>query len=107
MGYILTSTTRLFIFFFSRLKTLRLLFLIILDVIKPSFIVEDRQWQPSATIIFYNYFTTLWKDPQVFVLLNHDCLHSSTFRSGRGEGCRGYLVANTAPRSLRGHFRLL
>jgi hypothetical protein len=93
--------------FFSRLKTLRLLFLIILDVINPSFIVEDRQWQPSATIIFYNYFTTLWKDPQVFVFLNHDRSQSFTFRPGRIEGCRRYLVANTAPCSLRGHIQLL
>jgi hypothetical protein len=97
-------TFHLFLF---RLKTLKLLFLIILDVINPSFIVEDRQWQPSATIIFYNYFTTLWKDPQVFVFLSHDCLQSLTFHSGRGEGRRGYLVANTASRSLRGHIQLL
>ena len=86
---------------------MRLLFLIILDVINPSFIVEDKQWQPSAAIIFYNYFTALWKDPQVFVLLNHDCLQSLTFHSGRSEDRRRYLVANTAPRSLRGHIQLL
>ncbi|KAF8478567.1 hypothetical protein DFH94DRAFT_633058 [Russula ochroleuca] len=48
----------------ERLNTLKQLFRIILDVINPSFVVEDRQWQPSATIIFYNYFTAMWKDPQ-------------------------------------------
>ena len=31
----------------------------------PSFVIGDRQWQSSATIIFYSYFTALWQDPQV------------------------------------------
>ena len=41
-----------------------------LDVINPSFVIEDRQWQHSAIIIFYNYFTALWQDPQVCCVLN-------------------------------------
>ena len=68
-GCILVSMRWLFIF--PSLQTLRQLFRIILDVINPSFAVEDRQWQPSAIIIFYNYFTALWQDPQVSYLLNH------------------------------------
>ncbi|KAI0302159.1 hypothetical protein BC826DRAFT_987563 [Russula brevipes] len=48
----------------SRLQTLKQLFRVILDVINPSFVIEDRQWQPSAIIIFYSYFTALWQDPQ-------------------------------------------
>jgi hypothetical protein len=86
---------------------LKQLFRIILDVINPSFVVEDRQWQPSATIIFYNYFTAMWNDPQVFILLDHDCLQSLKFPSGRSEGRRGHLVPNTASRSLRSHDKLL
>ncbi|KAH9966782.1 hypothetical protein BC827DRAFT_1153126 [Russula dissimulans] len=53
----------------TRLQTLTQLFRIILDVINPSFVIEDRQWQLSATAIFYNYFTALIQDPQVFSLL--------------------------------------
>lgn len=95
------------IFIFPSLDTLKLLFRIILDVINPSFVVEDRQWQPSTTIIFYNYFTALWKDPQVFIILDNDCLHSLSSFTGRSEGCGGYLVANTASSSLRSHNKLL
>ena len=62
---------------FPSLNTLKLLFRVILDVINPSFVVEDRQWQSSATIIFYSYFTALWNDPQVFTLLDNDCLQKS------------------------------
>jgi hypothetical protein len=72
VGYVLTLTPWLFIFL--RLRTLKQLFRVILDVINPSFVVEDRQWQPSATIIFYTYFTALWKDPQVFILQDHERL---------------------------------
>ncbi len=61
----LYSDTNDMTFILFRLNTLKLLFRIILDVINPSFIVEDRQWQPSTTVIFYSYFTALWKDPQV------------------------------------------
>jgi hypothetical protein len=86
---------------------LKLLFRVILDVINPSFVVEDRQWQPSATIIFYNYFTALWNDPQVFILLDNDCLQSLRFLTGRSENCGGYLVANTASPPLRSHNKLL
>lgn len=64
-------TSRVLLFIFSRLHTLKQLFRIILDVINPSFVVEDRQWQPSAVIIFYSYFTALWQDPQVSGLLDY------------------------------------
>jgi hypothetical protein len=50
-----------------RLRTLKQLFRIILDVTNPSFVIGDRQWQSSATIIFYSYFTALWQDPQVIL----------------------------------------
>ncbi|KAH9079531.1 hypothetical protein EDB83DRAFT_2343143 [Lactarius deliciosus] len=48
----------------TRLRTLKQLFRMILDVTNPSFVIGDRQWQSSATIIFYSYFTALWQDPQ-------------------------------------------
>lgn len=48
----------------TRLQTLKQLFRIILDVTNPSFVIGDRQWQSSATIIFHSYFTALWQDPQ-------------------------------------------
>ncbi|KAI9509630.1 hypothetical protein F5148DRAFT_1367050 [Russula earlei] len=48
----------------TRLHTLRQLFRIILDTINPSFVIEDRQWQLSATIFFYNFFIALIQDPQ-------------------------------------------
>ncbi|KAI0273752.1 hypothetical protein BC834DRAFT_227074 [Gloeopeniophorella convolvens] len=48
----------------ARLRTLRQLFRITLDVINPSFIIEDRQWQSSATAIFCSYFSAQWQDPQ-------------------------------------------
>ena len=57
-------------FIFPRLQTLRQLFRMTLDVINPSFVIEDRQWQHSAIIIFHNYFTALWQDPQVCSALN-------------------------------------
>lgn len=95
------------LFIFPSLDTLKLLFCIILDVINPSFAVEDRQWQLSTTSIFYNYFTALWKDPQVFILLDNGCLHNLRSSKGRSEGCGGYLVANAASSSLRGHNNLL
>ncbi|KAH9050659.1 hypothetical protein EDB84DRAFT_1666282 [Lactarius hengduanensis] len=48
----------------TRLRTLKQLFRMILDVTNPSFVIGDRQWQSSATIIFHSYFTALWQDPQ-------------------------------------------
>ncbi|KAI9446343.1 hypothetical protein H4582DRAFT_1905062 [Lactarius indigo] len=48
----------------TRLRTMKQLFRIILDVTNPSFVIGDRQWQSSATIIFHSYFTALWQDPQ-------------------------------------------
>jgi len=63
-----------------RLRTLERLFRIILDVTNPSFIVGDKQWQSSATIIFYSYFAALWQDSQVFFLLTvPDALHNLKF----------------------------
>lgn len=50
-----------------RLRTLKQLFRIILDVTNPSFVIGDRQWQSSATTIFYSYFTAMWQDPQVII----------------------------------------
>jgi hypothetical protein len=61
------------IFTLPRLRTLKLLFRVILDVINPSFIVEDRQWQSSATMIFNTFFAALWQDPQVLVHFNPVC----------------------------------
>ncbi|KAI0306458.1 hypothetical protein B0F90DRAFT_1808156 [Multifurca ochricompacta] len=63
----------------TRLRTLKQLFRIILDVINPSFIVEDRQWQSSATIIFYNYFTALWQDSQEEVKVAVDTWSQTLF----------------------------
>jgi hypothetical protein len=49
----------------------------------------------------------MWKDPQVFMLLDRGRLQGLRFLTGRSEGCCGYLVANTASRSLRGDNKLL
>jgi hypothetical protein len=59
-----------------RLRTLKQLFRIILDVTNPSFVIGDRQWQSSATIIFYSYFTALWQDPQVLLHTDLCSLHN-------------------------------
>jgi hypothetical protein len=48
----------------------------ILDVTNPSFVIGDRQWQSSATIIFYSYFTAMWQDPQVILLTDLSSLHN-------------------------------
>ncbi|EJD06034.1 uncharacterized protein FOMMEDRAFT_119510 [Fomitiporia mediterranea MF3/22] len=44
----------------TQLSTATKLFQIILDVAKPSFTVEGRQWRSSVMEIFYRFFSCLW-----------------------------------------------
>ncbi|KAG6909693.1 hypothetical protein DXG01_015894 [Tephrocybe rancida] len=45
-----------------RLLAISRLFRIMLDMLSPSFNVEDRQWQSCLSDVFYSFFTPLWVD---------------------------------------------
>jgi hypothetical protein len=57
---------------FYSLEAVLRLFRIILDIKSPSFQVEGRQWRPSVIEIFYHYFSTVWADQKVILML--ECL---------------------------------
>ncbi|KAH0583846.1 hypothetical protein H2248_009444 [Termitomyces sp. 'cryptogamus'] len=45
-----------------RFLAINRLFKVVLDVISPSFDLEDCQWRPSLADVFYYFFTSLWAD---------------------------------------------
>lgn len=47
-----------------RLQAIVRLSRIVMDVISPSFEVEDRQWRPAIIDIFEHFFARMWADPQ-------------------------------------------
>lgn len=54
-----------------RLLAVTRLFRIILDIISPSFTVEDRQWRSSVIDIFYYFFTAKWADQSVSIIIRY------------------------------------
>ncbi|KAH8117558.1 hypothetical protein DFH11DRAFT_1504486 [Phellopilus nigrolimitatus] len=56
----------------NRLAAATQLFQIILDVTKPSFLVEGRQWRSSVMEIFYRFFSCIWFDEREEIRLAAD-----------------------------------
>lgn len=56
--------------FLFRLSAVTRLFRILQDVINPSFEVEGRHWRSSMTVVLYFYFSTLWTDSKVNIILD-------------------------------------
>jgi hypothetical protein len=54
----------------NRLFALTKLSRVIQDLTNPAFEVEGRHWRSNMTAALYFYFSALWTDDKVYVLLN-------------------------------------
>ncbi|KAF8654221.1 hypothetical protein AX16_003745 [Volvariella volvacea WC 439] len=65
----------------ERLLAATRLFRIILDVISPRFVVEDRQWRSSVIDVFFHFFNSMWADEREEIRLTIHTLSSTLLPS--------------------------
>ncbi|KAL0946866.1 hypothetical protein HGRIS_013032 [Hohenbuehelia grisea] len=61
----------------TRLNTVNRLFRILLDLLNPAFVIEDRQWQSCVDDVIYYFFTSAWLDEKEEIRLAVDIMSKS------------------------------
>ncbi|KAI0035078.1 hypothetical protein K488DRAFT_44141 [Vararia minispora EC-137] len=56
----------------ERLKCLKQIFRIVLDVTNPEFSLDEKQWRTGVVFVFSRFFKAIWQDPQEEIRVSVD-----------------------------------